>query len=133
MKLAEFLAQGVVLARGAAASAAACDSTSSCSPFGINSLLPSAPILGTHLGASSSSAGAWSLAGTDSSASPSPYVLPISLLSFGDILNKSFGVGMIKGVTTCSLTFRAEVRAGVTTPALVSSARASAIDRPFIR
>jgi hypothetical protein len=54
-------------------------------------------------------------------------VLPISLQSFGDIVNKAFGVGMINGVAACSLTFRAELRAGVTTPALASSARASAM------
>jgi hypothetical protein len=48
--------------------------------------------------------------------------LPSSLLSFGDLGNKAFGVGMIEDVTTCSLSLRAKVRAGVTTPALASLA-----------
>ncbi len=90
-----------MLARVAAASAAVSSSTSSCSPFGIRSLLSSAPILGTRPCSSSSSAGAWSPVRTNSSASPSPYVLPNSLLSFGALVNKAFGVGMIEGVPTC--------------------------------
>ncbi len=48
--------------------------------------------------------------------------VPNSLLSFGDLGNKAFGVGMIEDGTTCSLSLRAELRACVTTPALASLA-----------
>ena len=106
----------------------------------LHSLLPSAPILGTHPGSSSSSAGAWSPARTDSSASPSPYVLPNCLLSVGDLVNKAFGVGMIEGVTTCSLSLRAEVRACVTTPASLAlrvlrarTASSAVVDRCWLK
>jgi hypothetical protein len=49
-------------------------------------------------------------------------VLPNPLLCVGDPVNKAFGVGMIEGVSTCPLSFRAEVQAGVTTPGLASLA-----------